>query len=105
MSGDVSIKSVFIKLSCGAFTRILDAKMIVTSTCMWVLHDQDVLPIENRLHTIVGDYAKYETLLSQSNQIINATRSTILTSFRNLFSAVPENYDGMGVQLPGLVIF
>ena len=58
-------------------------------------HDQDVLLIENRLHTIVGDYAKYETLLSQSNQIIyNATRSTILTSFRNLFSAVPENYDG-----------
>ena len=54
----------------------------------------------------VGDYAKYETLLSQSNQVIhNATRSTILTSFRNLFSAVPENYDGMGVQLPGLVIF
>jgi hypothetical protein len=55
----------------------------------------------------IGDYAnaKNETLLSQSNQIIhNATRSTVLTFFRNLFGAVPENYDGTGVQLPGLVI-
>ena len=45
MSGDVSIKPIFLKLLCGRFTRILDAKMHVG------VHDQDVLPIENRLHT------------------------------------------------------